>query len=85
MSATIELNPPEMLAFNLVDPSVAPKSILTVVNKGNQKIAFKVNPPTYTPSVSDFEDRMLFMFWIRKDQQHSVGYFWLCNIIQIVR
>jgi len=42
MSATIELNPPEMLAFNLVDPSVAPKSILTVVNKGNQKIAFKV-------------------------------------------
>jgi hypothetical protein len=42
MSATIELNPPEMLAFNLVDPSVAPKSILTVTNKGNQKIAFKV-------------------------------------------
>jgi len=42
MSASIELSPPEMLRFTLSDPSVAPKSILKVVNKGDKKIAFKV-------------------------------------------
>ena len=42
MSASIELIPQELLRFTLADPSVAPKSILKVVNKGDQKIAFKV-------------------------------------------
>lgn len=41
-SASIELDPPEMLQFKLSDPGVAPKAILKVVNKGTERIAFKV-------------------------------------------